>query len=51
MFSNDPKKGMSQKDLELNTSRMKLITAAGGIAIMLLGVTLASVKLANELKK
>ena len=51
IFSNDPKKGMTQKELELNASRLRLVTAAGSVLIMVLGVTLASVKLANELKR
>ncbi|QBJ02650.1 hypothetical protein MZD04_gp122 [Pseudomonas phage Psa21] len=51
LFSSDPKNAMSQKDIELNTSRIKLLTAVGGMATMFLGMALTSVKLANELKK
>jgi hypothetical protein len=51
IFSKDPAKAMSQKDIDLQSSRLKFVSAAGGVVIMALGIALGTVKLANELKK
>ena len=51
IFSNDPAKAMSQKDIDLQSSRLKFVSACGGIVIMALGIALATVKLSNEMKK
>lgn len=51
IFSNDPAKAMSQKDIDLQSSRMKFVSSAGGVVVMMLGVALATVKLSKELKK
>lgn len=51
IFSNDPTKKMTQKEIDLETSRLKYITAAGGLIIMCATFATAAIKLSNELKK
>jgi hypothetical protein len=51
IFSNDPAKAMSQKEIDLQTSRLKFVSAVGGLIAMTLGIALATIKLSNELKK
>jgi hypothetical protein len=51
IFTNNPKKAMSAKDIDLQTSRLKFVAAAGSIVTVGLAIALGSLKLANELKK
>ncbi|MCY1187758.1 hypothetical protein D9M71_574320 [compost metagenome] len=51
MFTKDPAKAMSQKEIDLQSSRLKFVSAAGGVVVMMLSVALATVKLSKELKK
>ncbi|MNQ69479.1 hypothetical protein D3C85_840830 [compost metagenome] len=49
IFTNDPAKAMTQKDIDLQSSRLKFVSVAGGCLVMALSV--ATVKLSKELKK
>jgi hypothetical protein len=51
IFSHDPAKAMSTKDIDHQTARLKYIAAIGGCVSVGLAIALGSLKLANELKK